>query len=412
MTGFTRLDQIVESGYCLSCGLCTGLIEDGAVSMALTEGEQLRPVASRPLTEAEEARIVRLCPGVSLSGPFAAPLTQPDPVWGEALRVAEGWAADPEVRFRASAGGIMTTVNRYLLETEQVDFVLQVRAGGPDALSSEPVMVRDPDELLTGSQSRYAPSAPLTALQEALATGERFAVSLKPCDVAAVRNLQREDARAREQIAFTMAMFCGTVPSRETTWEFFRRRDVDPRLDPPVAMRWRGDGCPGAAVGTMADGRTLRGTYQEMWVENRSTTQFRCKICPDAVGLQADLATGDCWPDAVPEGETPGESAIIAHTQVGLDVLNACEADGRLVLEEREASYLSATQPHHDRLRRTWATRVAAAYAAGLPMPSFTDLAAAEAAASLDPADLAETFRGTLERVRRSRPDACAPSED
>ena len=176
---FRSLADIVRNGYCLSCGLCTQLVEPGTITMALTRDQQLRPWAHRALSVDEEARIVRLCPGVSLRGPMSDRVEEEEeddydggereePVWGHVVATYEGWAADEPTRHAASAGGVMTAVNRYLLESGRAAFILQVRAGGDDALSSAPCLVRDPDELLTGSASRYAPSAPLTAVTEAL----------------------------------------------------------------------------------------------------------------------------------------------------------------------------------------------------------------------------------------------------
>ncbi|MEM6549544.1 MAG: Coenzyme F420 hydrogenase/dehydrogenase, beta subunit C-terminal domain [Pseudomonadota bacterium] len=409
MRAFRGLADITAHGYCMGCGLCT-TVAPGAIAMELEPEGQIRPRAKRRLTEAEEARIVSLCPGVSVNGPFEAPMQNPDPVWGDALRVVEGWATDRETRFRASAGGVMTAVNRYLLESGKAAFILQVAAGGPDALTSRPVLIRDPDDLLTGSQSRYGACAPLTLIEEALDLGEPFAVSLKPCDVAGVRNLQRQDPRARDLIVHTIAMFCGTVPDRSSSWDFLRRRQIDPCENPPTAFRWRGNGCPGPTVATMADGRAVEGSYNEMWTDNPYSTQFRCKICPDAVGLQSDIATGDIWDNAVPTGETPGENAIIAHTAVGLEVLNACEAEGRLTLHDAETDRLSQVQPHHLRLRQTWPARVAAAAVAGLPVPQFEALAAEDCTAQVSHEDLAETFRGTLARIQAGQGSE-APSD-
>lgn len=392
---FRTLEEITANGYCMGCGLCTQLAPN-ALEMRLTDQGQLQPSPTRALSTEEQAAIVRLCPGVSLEAPMRP---GDDPVWGTALRVCEGWSGDPEERFQASAGGVMTAINRYLLESGRVSFVLQIRPGGADALSSEPVFVRDPAELLAGAQSRYASSAPLTALQAAIDTGERFAISLKPCDVAGVANFRREAPEAARRIVFTQAMFCGTVPSRDSSWDFLRRRDIDPLKDPPETFRWRGNGCPGPTVATMPDGRTFAGVYSEMWNDNPWTTGFRCKVCPDAIGLHADLATGDFWDGATPTGESPGENGVIAHTEIALEILEACEADGRLVLRDTPIEALNRTQPHHQRLRQTWPARVAGAFAAGAPAPDFRNLATA--ASARPPAALAETFQGALERARR-----------
>ena len=153
----------------------------------------------------------------------------------------------------------------------------------------------------------------------------------------------------------------------------------------------------------MADGRELTGTYNEMWNDNPWSTGFRCKICPDAIGLHADLATGDFWDAAEPEGESPGENGIIAHTQIAVDILAACEAEGRLVLRDVPVDDLNRTQPHHQRLRQTWPARVAGSFVAGSPAPDFRNLSAA--ADTVPEAQMQDTFGGALTRARKSAPD-------
>lgn len=409
MAEFSTLQEIVKGGFCLSCGLCAELVPSGVIEMRLNADEQLRPKPTRALSDAENRQIAKLCPGVAMD----AGLTRDDdPIWGRILGTWEGWASDPGTRFRASAGGVMTALNHFLLASGRVDFILQCRAGGPDALTSEPVMIRDTKELLNGSQSRYAPSAPLSIIRQALETGEKFAVSLKPCDIAGLRNLQREDPRAARQIVFTQAMFCGTVPSRETSWKVLQRKGIDPIKDPPSTFRWRGDGCPGTARASFTDGREITATYNEMWTDARWTTQFRCKICPDAIGLQADIATGDFWPGAVPTGETPGENGIIAHTENGLEILQSAVAAGYLTIRPTDLETIADTQPHHVRLRQTFATRLNAATRAGRPETAFKNLAATRAAAQLPQSDHAATFEGTLQRLLDGQGDETSEFDD
>ena len=132
MKRFETLAEIVSHGYCLSCGLCTQVVD--GLEMALTRDDQLRPRPSRPLTPEDEARIVAICPGVTIEGPFGQEMAFPDPVWGDVRTTHEGWASDPDTRFRASAGGVMTAINRFLLDSGRAAFILQARAGGGDAL--------------------------------------------------------------------------------------------------------------------------------------------------------------------------------------------------------------------------------------------------------------------------------------
>jgi len=409
---FKGLRDIVENGFCMSCGLCTGCAPDGVVTMAWSDNGQLRPQLSRELSQGEDAAVLRLCPGVNQTGPFDGTRSDLDYVWGELRRVAMAWSADPGTRLRSSTGGVMTSVNRYMLESGRAAFILQVRGSDTRAEESEPVLVRDPAELLTGSQSRYGSSAPLKAIQNALQLGEPFAVSLKPCDIAGIRNLQREDERARKLIVFTQTMVCGSVPSMHDTMAVIRRNGGDPEREPLAALRWRGNGCPGMFVATMADGREVTNTYNDLWVDNPWTTQFRCKICPDAIGMQADFVSADSWPNAIADGESEGSNLVMARTEVGAEVLAECERKGYLHVVEAGREVLDDTQPHQVRLRRSFGARLAGALVAGVPVPNFNGLAEDITAAELTPEDLANVFKGTIERVRAGQSDERVAPED
>lgn len=413
MRRFKSLKDIVENGFCMSCGLCTGCAPEGVIQMGWAANGQLRPKASRELLPEEDAAVLRLCPGINQTGPFVdGPPANGDVVWGEPQRVVTAWSSDPDVRFRSSTGGATSAINRYLLESGRAAFILMVRASATTAVASDPVFIRDPDELVNGSASRYASSAPLSAIKAALELDEPFAVSLKPCDIAGIRNLQREDERARRLIVLTQALICGSVPNLDSTLDILRRRGVDPVADPPQALRWRGNGCPGPVVATMSDGREIVSSYDEMYVQNPFKTQFRCKICPDAIGIQADITTSDSWPNAEPEGESEGTNAVAARTGIGAEVLAECERLGYLVVREANDSILDGTQPHQTLLRRSFGARLAGALLGGTPMPNFTGLAEDACAEQLSPESLASIFQGTLERVRAGQADESTTMDD
>ena len=412
MNRFETLKDIVENGFCLSCGLCKGCAPEGVIEMVQSPIGQIRPSTNRLLTAEEDKAIVDICPGINQTGPFDDTLVRPNSVWGDLRRVVIAWSGDPETRFKASTGGVMTSINRYMLESGRAAFILQMQASETSALESDPVFVRDPADLLKNSQSRYATSSPLTAIRAALELNEPFVVSLKPCDIGGIRNLQRVDERARRLIVLTQTFFCGTVTSTDTTMDFLRRNGVDPEIEYPEKLRWRGNGCPGPTVATMPDGREILGGYNEMWMDNPWGTQFRCKICPDSIGLQSDITAGDTWPDSISNGESEGTNAVIARTAIGEEVLAECERLGYLEMIIAEDSILDFFQPHQVALRRQFSTRVAAAVVSGVPIPNFTALAAEACSEQLTTKELAVVFAGTLDRKRAGQGDEGVDMED
>jgi coenzyme F420 hydrogenase subunit beta len=92
------LDQIVENGLCIGCGLCRSIAGSDQVD---------RDTAVR------------------------------DPVWGSAERSSIGYAGDPVVRFRGSTGGVLTALGQFLLTSGRVKFILHVAASKSAPMRSE-----------------------------------------------------------------------------------------------------------------------------------------------------------------------------------------------------------------------------------------------------------------------------------
>ncbi len=104
------------------------------------------------------------------------------------------------MRHRAAAGGGMTALGCYLLESGAVDAVLHVKTSVDDPMLTDAQVSTNPAEIVSGAQSRYGPAAQLLHVHRLLDEGRIFAVMAKPCDIAAIRNLARIDARVEAQI--------------------------------------------------------------------------------------------------------------------------------------------------------------------------------------------------------------------
>ena len=91
-----------------------------------------------------------------------------DRTWGPYHRVCLGHAADPDVRFQAASGGILTALAAYLVESGKVSFILQVRASLDRPVRTETVMSEDGASVVRSAGSRYGPATPLVSIMDAL----------------------------------------------------------------------------------------------------------------------------------------------------------------------------------------------------------------------------------------------------
>jgi coenzyme F420 hydrogenase subunit beta len=363
-----------------------------------------RPLARRPLDRAALERINAVCPGTRIGGTDTASCNTAmhDTVWGAAERLSIGYARDPLVRFRGSTGGVLTALGQFLLSSGRVKFVLHVGASKSAPMRSERRLSFDAAAVLDGAGSRYGPVAVLMDFCEILERAEPFALIAKPCDVTAVRNLGRIDARVDRYMRYALTLVCGgasDLRKSEEVLQHFRIHESELAL-----FRYRGHGNPGLTRVETKDGRAFELTYQQLWEdESKWMIQPRCRICPDAIGLEADIAASDVWPGGSPTGEDAGFNGIIVRSARGLELYEAALAAGALTID-RTATYadFDRFQPHQVRKRRAVWARLKALQVTGKPVPQVTNLALEDCARQNTlPENLAE-YRGARDRAGES----------
>jgi coenzyme F420 hydrogenase subunit beta len=407
MKNALTLEEIVQGGLCIGCGLCQALAGVGKIRLVLTAEGRERPVACAPLDASELTRINQVCPGTRVAG--ADPAMQSaqamhNVVWGSAERLAVGYAADPTVRYRAASGGVLTALGQFLLTSGRVKFVLHVAAAANDPLRAQQRLSFDAASVLDGAGSRYGPAAPLTDFAAILARAQPFALLAKPCDIAAVRNLARIDARVDRYLRYALTFVCGGASDLTKTEEIVREWQIRP--DDIATLRYRGDGNPGPLRLTTKDGRAFELNYQDMWQDEATwRIQPRCKLCPDAIGESADLAASDVWPGGSPTAEDSGFNGIIVRTLRGLELYQAALAAGAIVLDTRDIAFgdFDEFQPHQVRKKRAVWARFAGMRAAGLAVPEISNLRLEDCARLNSLAENLGEARGARRRALEGR---------
>jgi coenzyme F420 hydrogenase subunit beta len=401
------LEEIVEGGLCIGCGLCKSVAGADRIQIVLTLEGRERPVARQPLDEPTLERINAICPGTRVEGAAietAGAWATHDVVWGPAEHLAIGYAGDPDVRYRGSTGGVLTALGQFLLASGRAKFILHVAASAKEPMRTDRVLSFDAASILEGAGSRYGPAAPLIDFTALLDRAEPFALIAKPCDIAAVRNLARIDARVDRYLRYALTFVCGGASDLTKSEEVVDKFGIRP--DELSVFRYRGNGCPGPTRLETKDGRSVELTYQEMW-EDEATwrIQPRCKICPDAIGESADLAASDVWPGGGPTGEDEGFNGIIVRTARGLELYRAALAAGAIVVEPGDVSFrdFDGFQPHQVRKKRAVWARLAGMTAAGQPVPETHNLRLAECARLNSVAENLTEARGARRRSKQGR---------
>lgn len=404
----SALARVARGDLCAGCGACVALAPD-ALRMEMTPPGYLRPQTKGPVSNAQNEAIARVCPG--LGQRVQAGERHNDPLWGPFEAMYSGWSTDPELRYAGASGGALSGLLAHLIASDVVDAVIET-SSDPEVVVANAIIVGDShDDIRAAAGSRYAPSAPLADLPERLAehrrTGRRFAFVGKPCDVAALRAMQDEDPELTQAIPVALSFFCAGVPSQTGAEAVLSALGVT--SDQVRGFRYRGQGWPGRATATLADGSERAMSYHDSWGGILSKhVQHRCKICADGTGIAADIACADAW-EADDRGyplfeEGEGRSLIVTRTDLGRRLLEEAIRAGTLAVQPFDPKTLVEIQPGQRERRRALLARLSALRLSGAPVPGYKGLALYAAARQNSLRRNVKNFLGTLRRrlVRRS----------
>ena len=351
----TKIAKIINNDLCLGCGLCEA-ISRRKYKMHLTQRGFYRPEITG---EECDDKICRICPGITIQNQNRGKHFS---IWGYVEQVSNAWAADSDIRRQSSSGGVTFALAIYLLESHKVDGVLHVGVQEGTYLYNKLYISRNRNDVLTRNASRYAPAEVFNHIIDIFEADkkETFAFIGKPCDIAAMQNFITAYPKYNHKIQYYLAIFCAGMPSYKATDKALSTFNKSER---PQALRYRGDGWPGYFTATYKDGTSCRMTYNESWgkILGRDLG-FRCKICPDGIGLLADIASGDSWntkngyPDFT---EADGKNFCFIRTNKGVKLFKEAEEKGYIVTEHLNINEIQHMQRYQYDRRHLVGWRIA-----------------------------------------------------
>jgi coenzyme F420 hydrogenase subunit beta len=363
-----------------------------------------RPRQYAPVSATQEQVIATACPGAQVAAWGDAPDVHR--YWGPYHQVLTGNAVDARVRFEGSSGGVLSALAIHALQSGLVERVLHISADPDQPTRNILQWSSNAEDVLAGAGSRYAASSPLAEIDHILGQGVPFAFIGKPCDVSALRQFALMDPRVDQLIPIKLSFFCGGLPSHTGADQVIRAMGLDPAE--VRSFRYRGDGWPGLTRAESANGSTGEMRYEDSWGGHLSKeVQFRCKICPDAVGGVADIACADAWyggESGYPQfEEQDGRSLVITRTSSGEKLLQSAIGAHAITVETLPVEEVRLMQPSQARRKRLVSSRLAACSVTGQPRPKTGGLAVSIAARDASLRDRLRDFIGTIRRILLNR---------
>lgn len=416
-----RLNQIVENTMCIGCGICQSVAGKDAIKIEIVENGCPRPIVQNGLTHDIMNKVMDICPGTRVEGlPSWLIDTNNlhDNIWGVWREIYFSYSAEPEVRHLSSTGGLLTGLGLFLIETNQVDFILHACEPDVQPTFGERFISRSRDDVIKAAGSRYGPTPTLIDVIEVMdlaeKNNEKFAFIGTPCDVSALRNYARHDERVDRLCKYMLTMVCGGFMETDSMQNFLEKIDVG--ITEITSLRYRGYGCPGPTTIKTFDGRVIEKNYLDFWGEDESTWGLppRCKICPDGIGDSADIAAADTWVGGSPTWEIQetdlGSNAAIVRTQRGVDLIADAILAGYLERGEKLSPRdMDRFQPHQvNKKKAAWA-RFQGLKKTGYIVPDVSGLRLQELYAENSAEMNQQQTEGTIERVKLGKFDEPTP---
>ena len=341
------INRIDNYDLCLGCGLCASILGKERCTMELGNDGFYLPVLKNCLSSKEKNLIKEICPGIRVaSKPHKG-------IWGPVDSICEAWSAFSDIRHKSASGGVVTSLAIYLLENNKVDAILQVGTKSNHYLYNELCISRSRTDVIRCAQSRYAPVPAFVDIKQILdSNNETYALIGKPCDVAAMQNLVNFFPQYKDRIRFYISIFCAGMPSYNATiktWQMSGHRDE------PISLKYRGDGWPGNFRALFSDGTDFQLSYNESWgkILGRQLG-FRCKICPDGIGVLADIAVGDSWntKNGYPDFEdSDGRCFCMIRTEAGKKMFEDATREKYIIQQQLDINKVKEQQPYQFKRR-------------------------------------------------------------
>ncbi len=371
------------------------------ITLVNVVSQGIRPrLAKRPCEQCDDC--LRVCPGINLTHQPGASRNEGIPGlragWGPVLEIWEGYAADPEVRFSGSSGGLASALALYCMEKAGMPGVLHIGQDDSVPLRNKTFFSTSRKEIVARTGSRYAPASPCDGLATIAAAPSASAFIGKPCDVAAVRMAQSLRTELAEKIGVTIGFFCAGTPSTQGTMDLIKSLGIEP--DAVEEIRYRGRGWPGRFSVKLKGEQQPREvmSYMDSWGFLQKYRPYRCHLCPDGTGEFADLACGDPWYRNIQEGEQ-GHSLVLVRTERGREILRGAIDAGYVILRPADESILEASQTNLLQKRGTVWGRVLAMKMFGIPTPRFQGFSLFQNWRRLSFKDQMRSVLGTARRI-------------
>lgn len=336
--------KIVKENRCISCGVCARVCPSTAIQMILdvVRGSYVPVIDSTNCTSCGLCKQVCFATNSHFS-PVECSKVHNDfcSFLGTNVSCYFGHSKDHEMRFRATSGGVVTTILHFLFDRNYVDGAIVAGIESGTLPLAKSFIAKNKDDLNFAMGSKYCPVVLDEALKS-LELGKRYVMVGLPCQIYAVKQLAKFNKQLADSIILYVGLFCGGTFSYHATKYILKKYGL---LNKNIQrIEYRGGGWPGRML-LKTDSSTFTIPHLEYWALVSPWFYLdTCMTCINGLCPQADISCGDAWLPEFMSSDKKGTSVVVSRTEFGDMILNQVKKNDYVRLQQTDVNLILNSQ--------------------------------------------------------------------
>ncbi len=255
-------------------------------------------------------------------------------VCGDEVCEYVGFSADESIRWRATSGGVGTSIVKYLFEHNRITHALSFSYNA-ETLQYVPKFVDSYQKYLqTGSVYQDIDLVGFCAKAFQHLKGRSVLVFALPCQSKAVGELGLRHGIE----VMVIGLVCSSQQTMDATFYLLRRLRI--RRKDVATIKYRGDGWPGGIQLVLKNNETrFVPNNNSIWKKifhSRLFAPKRCLRCISTRNDYADVVLADPWWIVSPNDEKKGKTLFFANTESGRNLVKEMLHVGAVLAERTD----------------------------------------------------------------------------
>ena len=354
---------VIDNNYCIGCGACEFINSDKYKIKLTSKGMYNAHVVDESIVTGLNAE--KVCPFSNnsmnedeISRQLYNDIDNHDHRIGKYIKCYAGHVSEGAFRENGSSGGFGKWLLTELLNSDKVDYVIQVEPNKTKNKLFTYSIFQKGDDLLRGAKSAYYPITMVDALNFIKNNKGRYAITALPCFSKALRLLSTYDDELKSRIKVVLGVICGHLKSTGFAESLAWQIGVTPEKLVDIEFRGKLSGKKANEKGVQ--GFNIDGSASEM-VSSRSLVggnwghglfKYKaCDYCDDIVGETTDVSIGDAWLDEYVD-DYKGANIVIVRSKLIYGIIERAIKSGRLALDSISKEKVIESQAGGIRHRR------------------------------------------------------------